>query len=132
MCVKPTVLIIDETGCLKLDPNRAHYLFQVIARRYEHAPIILTSKQKLWGMGRSHGGFGIGDRDVQSITASFRIFNLKGESHRLREKGSNRKNRRIHEVLPGNFKPAILGKKSSALTIGKDSNFICRISAAVQ
>ncbi|MED3724535.1 ATP-binding protein [Geobacillus stearothermophilus] len=50
--VKPTVLIIDEMGYLKLDPNSAHYLFQVIARRYEH------SQQKLWGMGRNRGRLG--------------------------------------------------------------------------
>ncbi|KJE28332.1 istB-like ATP binding family protein [Geobacillus kaustophilus] len=30
MFVKPTVLIMDEMGCLKLDPNSAHYLFQVV------------------------------------------------------------------------------------------------------
>ncbi|WP_369814095.1 ATP-binding protein [Geobacillus sp. PA-3] len=28
--VKPTILIIDEMGYVKLDPNSVHYLFQVI------------------------------------------------------------------------------------------------------
>lgn len=51
MFVKPTILIIDEMGYLKLDPNGAHYLFQAIVRRYEQGPIILTSNKSFgeWG-----------------------------------------------------------------------------------
>ncbi|CAH0345728.1 IS21 family transposase IS5376 [Bacillus sp. CECT 9360] len=37
--VKPSVLIIDEIGYLNLDPQSAHYLFQVISRRYERGSI---------------------------------------------------------------------------------------------
>jgi DNA replication protein DnaC len=43
--VKPLVLIIDEIGFLNLDPKSAHYLFQVISRRYGRGSIILTSNK---------------------------------------------------------------------------------------
>ncbi|MGE6720045.1 ATP-binding protein [Peribacillus frigoritolerans] len=45
--VKPSLLIIDEMGYMKLDNHSAHYLFQVIARR----SIILTSNKSFgeWG-----------------------------------------------------------------------------------
>ncbi|MDM5196526.1 ATP-binding protein [Fictibacillus enclensis] len=49
--VKPRLLIIDEMGYMKLDIGDAYYLFQVIARRYEKGPIILTSNKSFgeWG-----------------------------------------------------------------------------------
>jgi len=63
-------------------------------------------------MGRSDGRLGFGDRDVRSITASFYYFQSKGEAIDYGKKDSNKKkNRRIHKILLGNFKPAILGKK---------------------
>jgi len=47
--VKPTVLMIDEMGCLKLDPNSAHCLFLVITQRYEHTPTkALGNGEKSW------------------------------------------------------------------------------------
>ncbi|WP_063857330.1 ATP-binding protein [Geobacillus sp.] len=47
--VKPTVLMIDEMGYLKLDPNSAHCLFLVITQRYEHIPTkALGNGKKLW------------------------------------------------------------------------------------
>ena len=39
----PSILIIDEIGYLPLQRNQASLFFQVIAKRYEHGSIILTS-----------------------------------------------------------------------------------------
>ena len=39
----PSILIIDEVGYLPLQGNQANLFFQVIAKRYEHGSIILTS-----------------------------------------------------------------------------------------
>nr|WP_309240393.1 ATP-binding protein [Anoxybacillus sp. LAT_26] len=72
--VKPTILIIDEMGYLKLGPNSAHYLFQVIVRRYEHAPIILTSNKSFGELWRNRGRPGVGDSDVELIIASLHHF----------------------------------------------------------
>lgn len=84
--VKPTVLIIDEMGYLKLDPNSAHYLFQVIARRYEHSPIILTSNKSFGEWGEIVGDSVLATAMLDRLLHHSIIFNLKGESYRLREK----------------------------------------------
>jgi DNA replication protein DnaC len=44
--VQPKLLIIDEIGCLPLDPHQASMLFELIAKRYERAlPAIITSNK---------------------------------------------------------------------------------------
>lgn len=73
-------------GYLKLDPNSAHYLFQVIARRYEHAPIILTSNKSFWEWGEVVGDSVLATAMLDRLLHHSIIFNLKGESYRLREK----------------------------------------------
>jgi DNA replication protein DnaC len=75
---KPTVLIIDEMGYLKLDPNSAHYLFQVIARRYEHAPIILTSNKSFGEWGEIVGDSVLATAMLDRLLHHSIIFNLKG------------------------------------------------------
>jgi hypothetical protein len=68
-------------------------------------------QQKLWGMGRNRRRLGVNDNDVRSITASFHHFQSKGrKAIDYGKRGSNKKNRRINEVLLGSFKPAIFEK----------------------
>jgi DNA replication protein DnaC len=47
---KPALLIIDELGYLPVDRKGADLLFQVISKRYEQAPIVLTTNKsfKKW------------------------------------------------------------------------------------
>jgi DNA replication protein DnaC len=40
---KPDVLCLDEVGYLSYDARAADLLFQVVSRRYEHKPIVLTT-----------------------------------------------------------------------------------------
>lgn len=48
--LKPSILIIDELGYLPVDRKGADLLFQVISKRYEQAPIVLTTNKvfKKW------------------------------------------------------------------------------------
>ena len=48
--LKPDILIIDELGYLPVDRKGADTLFQVISKRYEKAPVILTTNKsfKKW------------------------------------------------------------------------------------
>ena len=39
----PDVLVIDELGYLSFEQNAADALFEVVSRRYESSPIILTT-----------------------------------------------------------------------------------------
>ena len=43
--LKPSLLILDELGYLPIDKVGADLLFQVISRRYERGPIIITSNR---------------------------------------------------------------------------------------
>jgi DNA replication protein DnaC len=51
--IVPRLLIIDEIGYLPIDRAGANLFFQLISRRYERGPIILTSNQSFGSWGRS-------------------------------------------------------------------------------
>jgi DNA replication protein DnaC len=81
------LLVIDEVGYVPLDKTGADHLFQVVARRYETGSIILTSNKAFTEWGNILGG----DRVVASaildrLLHHSVVFNIKGESYRLREK----------------------------------------------
>jgi len=47
----PSVLVVDELGYLPMDTDSAHWIFQVVSRRYERGSIVLTSNRGFgdWG-----------------------------------------------------------------------------------
>ena len=47
----PSVLVIDELGYLPMDQTSAHWIFEVVTRRYERGSIVLTSNRGFteWG-----------------------------------------------------------------------------------
>lgn len=49
----PRLLSIDEIGYLPMDRTGANVCFQLISRRYEKGPMILTSNQSFGAWGRS-------------------------------------------------------------------------------
>lgn len=48
---RPQLLIIDELGYLSYDNRHADLLFEVVSRRYEHKPILITTNKPFseWG-----------------------------------------------------------------------------------
>ncbi len=83
----PSVVIIDEVGYLPLQGNQANLFFQVIAKRYEHGSIILTSNLS----------FGEWDNTFaanSALTAAMldrllhhaHVVQIKGDSYRLKDK----------------------------------------------
>jgi len=48
---RPSVLVLDEVGYLPLERNAANLMFQLVSKRYENGPILLTSNKsfKDWG-----------------------------------------------------------------------------------
>src|SRR5262249_36082073 len=48
---KPKLLIVDELGYLRLEPNAAHLFFQLVSRRYERGSMLITSNRSVgeWG-----------------------------------------------------------------------------------
>lgn len=53
------LLILDEIGYLPIDQLGANLVFQLISRRYERGPLILTSNQSF-----ANGGDVFGDRVI--------------------------------------------------------------------
>lgn len=83
----PGILIIDEIGYLPLQKNQANLFFQVIAKRYEHGSIILSSNL-------SFGEWDETFANNSALTAAMldrllhhaHIVQIKGDSYRLKDK----------------------------------------------
>lgn len=90
----PRLLIIDEVGYLPFGREEANLFFNVIAKRYEHGSIILTSNL-------SFGQWPSTFADDATLTAAMldrllhhsHVLQLSGESYRL-------KNKRRSGILP--------------------------------
>jgi DNA replication protein DnaC len=81
------LLVIDEVGYVPLDKTGADHLFQVIARRYEIGSIILTSNKAFTEWGNILGGDSVvASAILDRLLHHSVVFNIKGESYRLREK----------------------------------------------
>jgi DNA replication protein DnaC len=96
----PSILIIDEVGYLPLQGNQANLFFQVIAKRYEHGSIILTSNL-------SFGEWDTTFADNSALTAAMldrllhhaHVVQINGDSYRLKDK------KRAGVLMPGNSAP---------------------------
>lgn len=82
--LKPDVLIIDDMGMKSLPKRSGEYLFEIIMRRHEICPTIMTTNRPIEDWGKLIG-------DVPSATAILdrflqdaEIITLTGKSYRLR------------------------------------------------
>ena len=83
----PSILIIDEVGYLPLQGNQANLFFQVIARRYEHGSIILTSNLSFgeWD-GTFAGNSALTAAMLDRLLHHAHVVQIKGDSYRLKDK----------------------------------------------
>jgi DNA replication protein DnaC len=97
----PGILIIDEIGYLPLQRNQASLFFQVIAKRYEHGSIILTSNLSFgqWDTTFS-GNAALTAAMLDRLLHHAHVVQIKGDSYRLKEK------RKAGLLLPESDKPA--------------------------
>jgi len=84
--VLPSLLIIDEVGYLPVSKEGANFLFQVVSRRYETGSIILTSNKSFADWGEILGDGVIASAVLDRLLHHATVFNIRGESYRLREK----------------------------------------------
>ena len=87
--LKPDLLIIDDMGIKQLPKRSGEYLFEIIMRRYETKPSIMTSNRPLEDWGKLLG-------DVPSATAILdrflhhaEIITITGRSYRLKDRAKN-------------------------------------------
>lgn len=82
----PRLLIIDEIGYLPIDRSGANLFFQLISRRYERGPMILTSNQSFAAWGEVFGDRVIATAILDRLLHHAVTLNIRGNSYRLKEK----------------------------------------------
>ncbi len=82
----PRLLIVDEIGYLPIERTGANLFFQLISRRYERGPMILTSNQGFGSWGEVFGDRVIATAILDRILHHAVTINIRGNSYRLKEK----------------------------------------------
>jgi len=82
----PRLLIIDEIGYLSIDRTGADLFFQLISRRYEKGPMILTSNQSFGAWGEVLGNRILATAIPDRVLHHAITINIRGHSYRLKEK----------------------------------------------
>jgi len=82
----PRLLIVDEIGYLPIDRGGANLVFQLISRRYERGPMILTSNQSFGSWGEVFGDRIIATAILDRILHHAITLNIRGNSYRLKDK----------------------------------------------
>ncbi len=82
----PRLLVIDEIGYLPIDRQGANLFFQLISRRYERGPVILTSNQSFTNWGEVFGDRVIATAILDRLLHHGITVTLRGDSYRLKEK----------------------------------------------
>ena len=82
----PRLLIIDEIGYLPIDRQAATLFFQLISRRYERGPMILTSNQSFGSWGDVFGDRVIAAAILDRILHHATTISIRGDSYRLKDK----------------------------------------------
>lgn len=82
----PRLLVIDEIGYLPIDQTGANLFFQLISRRYERGPMILTSNQTFGSWGEVFGDRVIAAAILDRVLHHAITVNIRGNSYRLKDK----------------------------------------------
>jgi DNA replication protein DnaC len=82
----PRLLIIDEIGYLPIDRQGANLFFQLISRRYEKGPMILTSNQSFGAWAEVFGDRVIATAILDRVLHHAVTLNIRGSSYRLKDK----------------------------------------------
>ena len=82
---KYKLLIIDEIGYLPITKDEANMFFQLIAKRYENKPTIITTNQPFSKQGEVFGDTTIASAIVDRLVHHSVIMNIKGKSYRIKD-----------------------------------------------
>jgi DNA replication protein DnaC len=90
---RPHVLAIDELGYLTFDNQAADLLFQIVTRRYEKRPIVLTTNLAFAQWNTIFPNATSAVALIDRLTHHAEIISIEGESYRRREAAENRRGR---------------------------------------
>ncbi|HKF37799.1 MAG TPA: IS21-like element helper ATPase IstB [Ktedonobacteraceae bacterium] len=89
--IAPSLLVIDEVGYTKLSPEQAHHFFELVAARYEHGSIILTSNTSFAGWGTLLGGDEVlATALLDRLLHHAEVISVNGRSYRMKERQADR------------------------------------------
>lgn len=85
--IAPSLLVIDEVGYTRLSQEQAHLFFELVAARYEHGSIILTSNTSFAGWGRLLGGDEVlATALLDRLLHHAEVISINGRSYRMKER----------------------------------------------
>lgn len=82
---KYKLLIIDEIGYLPITKDEANMFFQLIAKRYENKPTIITTNQPFSKWGEVFGDTTIASAIIDRLVHHSVIISIKGKSYRIKD-----------------------------------------------
>lgn len=85
--ITPSLLVIDEVGYTRLSQEQAHQFFELVAARYEHGSIILTSNTSFAGWGSLLGGDEVlATALLDRLLHHAEVISISGHSYRMKER----------------------------------------------
>ena len=93
---RPALLAIDEIGYLAYDAHAADLLFQIVSRRYEYRPVLMTTNLafKHWDTIFPNASCAVAL--IDRLTHHAEIVVIEGDSYRKREAELSQKQRRTN------------------------------------
>ena len=82
---RPRLLVIDELGYLSYDTRHADLLFEVVSRRYENKPIVLTTNKPFSQWGEVFPNATSVVTLVDRLVHRCEVVPIEGDSYRLKE-----------------------------------------------
>ena len=95
----PQLLIVDELGYLPMPAEAAATFFQVIARRYEHGSILLTTNRHIADWGQIFDDTTVAIAILDRLLHHASVVSINGDSYRMR----------AHRDAIAALRPAITG-----------------------
>ena len=81
---QPRVLLIDEIGYARLSAEQAHFLFEIVAARYESSPILLTSNTSFVEWGTLLGNEVLATALLDRLLHHAEVLSINGKSYRMK------------------------------------------------
>jgi DNA replication protein DnaC len=88
------VLAVDEVGYLAYDNHAADLLFQIVTRRYERRPVVLTTNLAFSAWNTVFPNAACATALIDRLTHHAEIIAIEGQSYRRREAEERKKSRR--------------------------------------
>lgn len=83
---RPGLLVVDEVGYSRLDPEAGNLFFQLICARYEKGSLVLTSNKGFGDWGELMGDNVLASAILDRLLHYCHVVNIRGQSYRLKNR----------------------------------------------